>query len=425
MKTPRLMAVALDIFHSLLATRKELMEMARSLGTAAEMRAGVNDIFAASQILKTPTKAEEIAKSYQIDAEGVAHIPVVGVLTPKADDSPCAAFDQGAETEYGYIIAATQAAESDERVQAIAYDINSGGGYVEGVDEAAQVINAVNKPTMANVGNLCASAAYWLASQTDKIHATSPVAKFGSIGVAAEEYDDTEALKAEGIAHRVYTSTDAPNKRPDTSTEEGQKQIVADLDATHKVFVDRVAHGRKTTAAKVSKDFGKGGIMIAADALKAGMIDSIAGEQLKDRTPAVAGNSAKAEKPIQEVQVMDPKDLTLAALKELRPDLVAAAEKSGASAESARVAELTKQRGINAAIDKIVDEAIVTGATYAEMQPRIVAAAVPVVLENPPAVTTAQASAEDPADAEAKAKLLAAGMSAEDIAKHFPKKEGK
>ena len=161
MKTPRLMAVSMDIFHSLLATRKELMEFARSLGSAAEMRAGINDIMASSQLLRTPTKAEEVAKSYQIDADGAAHIPIVGVLTPKADDSPCAAFDQGAETEYGYIIAATRAAEADERVQAIAYDINSGGGYVEGVDEAAQVINSATKPTSANVGNLCASAAYW------------------------------------------------------------------------------------------------------------------------------------------------------------------------------------------------------------------------------------------------------------------------
>ena len=424
MKTPRLMAVSMDIFHSLLATRKELMEFARSLGSAAEMRAGINDIMASSQLLRTPTKAEEVAKSYQIDADGAAHIPIVGVLTPKADDSPCAAFDQGAETEYGYIIAATRAAEADERVQAIAYDINSGGGYVEGVDEAAQVINSATKPTSANVGNLCASAAYWLASQTDKIQATSPVAKFGSIGVAAEEYDDTEALKAEGIAHRVYTSTDAPNKRPDTSTEEGQKQIVADLDATHKVFVDRVAHGRHTTAAKVSANFGKGGILIASEALKAGMIDSIQGEQLKDRTPAVAGNSVKAEKPTQEVQVMDPKDLTLAALKELRPDLVAAAEKSGASAEAARVAELTKQRGINAAIDKIVDEAIVTGATYAEMQPRIVAAAAHVAQENPPAVGTATGQNGSGPSAEAQAMGASMGLTAEDFAK-FGKKEGK
>lgn len=389
------LAIELGRFKSLQATRAELLDVARSLGTADAMRSGIAEIMASATLLRTPTTAEERAQSYTVDAQGVAHIPILGVLTPRVDDSPCAAFDQGAETEYGFITTALLAADTDPRVQLIQAEIDSGGGYVDGCDACAQVINSLTKPTRAVVSNCCASGALWLATQFDQILASSPADKIGSIGVVVEYLDDTKALANKGIEKHTLTSTDAPNKRPDLSTDDGQAQIIAQLDATHAVFVDRVAHGRGVSIDKVNADFGQGGLMSAAEAVKVGLIDGVQGQVLKNRkNPGVAGAAVKTAQEKQEVVEMDITTLTADELAKARPDLVAALGKpSGDQAlksERDRVAELETQLGISPEVDAIVAEAKATGATYGQVMARINAAALKAArpLDNPALVGT-------------------------------------
>jgi len=71
------------------------------------------------------------------------------------------------------------------------------------------------------------------------------------------------------------TSTEAPEKRPDVTTEKGIKDARKPLDAIHKEFVKEIAKGRETTADEVNENYGRGAIVIAADAIKKGMIDKI------------------------------------------------------------------------------------------------------------------------------------------------------
>ena len=58
-------------------------------------------------------------------------------------------------------------------------------------------------------------------------------------------------------------------------SEDGRIEIVATLDAVEKQFVADVARGRKTTVEKVLADFGRGGVKVGADAVKAGMADKV------------------------------------------------------------------------------------------------------------------------------------------------------
>lgn len=205
----------------------------------------------------------------------MAHIPIVGELTPHAETDICGAYSAEALTEYGFITAATMDADKNRDVESIQYDINSPGGYVDGLMSAVNAIRSAEKETLAFVDGMAASAAYWLASQTDKIVAASPASRVGSIGVAVEIYDVTRALEMEGIDKIILTSTDAPLKRPDVKTEEGQGLIVDSLDDTHKVFVTYVAEGRGISPDEVTEKYGHGGMLIAENALTAGMIDSI------------------------------------------------------------------------------------------------------------------------------------------------------
>lgn len=391
-----------------LADSRLVKETARSM-KAEDMRAAVAQVYAESRVNRAGDK--ENVPPYSVTDDGTAHIPVTGMLVPKA--SVCAAFSMGGETEYGFISEATRLAMDDPAVQRLSYEIDSPGGYVSGVDECAQAIASATKPTAAVVHNLCASAAYWLASQCDTITAASPAAEIGSIGVAAEEYDDDAAKRAEGIEHRVYTSSHAPEKRPDTKTEEGRAVIQKQLDATEAVFVARVAQGRGTTTKDVYEHYGQGGVYTAQTALRHGMIDAV-----------IDRRKSKAKHPAEDAGNKGGQSMTLEEFKAENPDALAAFAKerfdAGVKAERDRREALDRFRGINSEGDAAVAEAVQSGKSFAEAAPAIQAAvlrgkvgAAAAAGENAPAVATGGNSPED---------SYGEGVSAEDAA--WYKKEG-
>ncbi len=215
---------------------------------------------------------EDQGVAYEIIGS-TAYIPIAGELVQTVN--VCAALFGFVQTTYQSIIDNTLHAENNNDVEKIVYMIDSPGGYVSGVDETAMVIRNAKKPTESQISNLGASAAYWLASQTDKIIATSPVAEIGSIGVIATVVDRSKEDEQYGIKRYVITSKDAPEKAFDFAKEKDRKRYQERLNEIHNVFARRVAEGRKTTEKDVNENFGKGGVLIAEKALKAGMIDGI------------------------------------------------------------------------------------------------------------------------------------------------------
>lgn len=86
----------------------------------------------------------------------------------------------------------------------------SPGGICTGIAETAQQIAALRaegRRITAFSDDLCASAAYWLASQCDRIDGT-PSAAFGSIGVYLAFYDFTEYLKQNGVKLELFKAGD-------------------------------------------------------------------------------------------------------------------------------------------------------------------------------------------------------------------------
>ncbi len=290
--------------------------------TPEEIQAGIAEIYASAALNRSPPAGQDPRDLYQVDREGVAHIPVTGMLTASAN--PCAAFFGESVTEYGFIQAALQAADADPRVKAIAIEVNSPGGTVEGVDRTAQVIAGLSSRVTAYVHDVAASAAYWLASQADWIVALTPASRIGSIGVMAELIDRSGSDQKAGITRRVFTSTEAPDKLPDPATESGRIRVIKMLDDMHAVFAQRVAGGRGVSVEKVNADFGRGGMLIAADALAAGMIDQIT-SITKVRTGGVAPAAAAGAANITDKGA----HMTLEEMKAKEPDLYAAAVKVG------------------------------------------------------------------------------------------------
>ena len=167
----------------------------------------------------------------------------------------------------------TQAVE-DPSIDTIVLNIDSQGGQANGISEFADMIRASGKKTIAYVGNQSASAGYWIASACDEIVANK-TAMVGSIGVVYALTDTSEADKQAGVRNIEIVSQVSPKKRPDITSNEGQSQIQSWADKLGEIFVASVANFRGVTTEKVLSDFGQGDMLIAEDALNAGMIDRL------------------------------------------------------------------------------------------------------------------------------------------------------
>lgn len=198
--------------------------------------------------------------------DGVARIPIVGFLANSRNR--WLDYFKIPQTSYLELQAQVQEAEASKKVRAIEFFVDSPGGQASNaLIQAADVIHATTKPTTAVVGEVAASAAYWLASQADEIVLSGPASAVGSIGVVVERYVDPGAV--------AITSTNAPEKRPDPATEQGRADIRKVLDDLHEMFVAAVSRGRGVGAETVNKDFGRGGIFFADKAIEAGMADRV------------------------------------------------------------------------------------------------------------------------------------------------------
>lgn len=201
--------------------------------------------------------------------DGVAVVPVFGTIFPRA--SMMGASTGG--TALASIMADMRVAWANESVSRVVMLVDSPGGVVSGLGEAAEALRAAPKPLTAFVTGQSASAAYWLASQAQEI-VLDRAAMVGSIGVIAS-MSRQESPDANGRRSYEITSSGAPLKRPDPSTDEGRAAIQRDVDALEDVFVSDVAQGRGVKVATVRAEFGRGAMVAAAEAVAAGMADRV------------------------------------------------------------------------------------------------------------------------------------------------------
>jgi signal peptide peptidase SppA len=132
------------------------------------------------------------------------------------------------------------------------------------------------KAQIAQVNDLAASAAYWLASQADEI-VSIPSGTAGSIGVFTVHQDLSEALAKEGIKVDVIRAGKykVEGNPFEPLSDEGRAFIQARVDEAYSSFVKDVARGRGVNVSDVKGGYGQGRALSAKDALTAGLIDRI------------------------------------------------------------------------------------------------------------------------------------------------------
>ncbi|MCK9570141.1 S49 family peptidase [Candidatus Pacearchaeota archaeon] len=137
--------------------------------------------------------------------DGVAVIPISGILLKSVP--PWLAFFGIDASSYGQIASLVNQAVASPQVASIRLEVDSPGGTIAGLLEAARAIRMArdSKPVTARVQDLAASAAYWLASQAGSIRADLN-AEVGSIGVYMVYYDMSKMAAEEGVTVHVIAS---------------------------------------------------------------------------------------------------------------------------------------------------------------------------------------------------------------------------
>lgn len=235
---------------------------------------------------------------------GVATIPVTGTLVRRAN--LFSNISGGVSTEM--VAKDLRAARDDPAVHSILMVFDSPGGEATGINElAGQIRNirdseATDTRIEAYCDGDCASAAYWLASATERI-TTDATATLGSIGVVTRIRNPEAAGKQ---AHLEFWNSQSPKKRISPNTETGKAAIQGLLDDVAEEFIQSVASNRGVSAKTVMEDFGQGFVLVGRKAVAAGLADAVGSEEevierLNDRTVdygrMAAVNAYAEEKP--------------------------------------------------------------------------------------------------------------------------------
>ncbi len=269
---------------------------------------------------------------------GIAVISIHGIITARAD---IFTFLMGG-TPLDLLAQELQIALNDDEIKAILLDIDSPGGVAVGPAEMAEIIfNArKTKPIWAYIGRNGCSAAYWLASAAENIIAHKS-ALVGSIGVVSTIPIQEETDK-DGYRQIEIVSSNAKNKRPDPRTPEGLNEVRRELDSIEREFITAVANFRGLTPEDIKKDFGQGGVVIGAEAVRANMIDALGTyESVIATLNATINKQDKGVYKMSEKENTISKDLITADfLSRERPELYKAIKDEGANAERERLAAI-------------------------------------------------------------------------------------
>ena len=208
-------------------------------------------------------------------ARQIVVIRIDGVISASgAGDS---LFSSGTSPED--VIEPLRRADQDEKVKAILLRINSPGGTPAASEEMFKEIRRTKKPVVASVGDIAASAAYLLASGTDKI-VSSASSEVGSIGVIQVIPNLEELYRKLGVDYQVISQGKFKDMFSGSRalTEEERTILAQDAKIIYDQFIEAVAQGRRISEQKVNK-LATGQTFPGSVALKLRLVDELGNYQ--------------------------------------------------------------------------------------------------------------------------------------------------
>jgi protease-4 len=169
----------------------------------------------------------------------------------------------------------------NKKVKAVVLRINSPGGSALASDVIWNELGLLRKkvPVIASFGDVAASGAYYLASNTDFIFAR-PDTITGSIGVfgvyinAEKIINEKMGIHFDGVKTGPYADLGA-FYRPMTSDE--NLMVQKEVDKTYEMFLERVVTGRKLKSVDEVRPYAEGRIWSGRKAKSIGLVDEWGG----------------------------------------------------------------------------------------------------------------------------------------------------
>jgi protease-4 len=185
----------------------------------------------------------------------------------------------GADASAEFIVAAMRAAFEDDGAKAVVLLVNSPGGspVQAGIvyDEIRRLKAKYKKPVYAVVEETCASAAYYIASASDKIF-VDKASIVGSIGVLMDGFGFTGLMDKLGVERRLLTAGENKGFLDPFSAQTDKQRAYAQamLDQIHRQFIDAVKAGRGARL-KESPELFSGLFWTGQQAVEMGLADQL------------------------------------------------------------------------------------------------------------------------------------------------------
>jgi protease-4 len=202
------------------------------------------------------------------------------------------------------LVSALRALTADDSVKAVVLRVDSGGGSAQASELIWRAMAELKakKPVVVSMSDVAASGGYYISSGATRIFALEDTLT-GSIGVVGGKLALAGAAQKLGVntfpmgrgKHATMMSSLAPWKDDEKAV------IQASMESVYKVFVGRVAEGRKMTAEQI-QPIAQGRVWTGAKAKELGLVDELGG---LDAALAAAKQLAKVA-PDSELEVYPP-----------------------------------------------------------------------------------------------------------------------
>ena len=187
-------------------------------------------------------------------------------------------------------------ASEDDGVKAIVMRINSPGGSPAAAEEIVAAMKKIKKPIVVSMGDVAASAAYYISAPADRIIA-NPDTITGSIGVIWVFQNRSAFYEKDGSSFYISKSGEFKDMGGDWRGLSEEEKRFADqtIAEAYSRFVKEVAEGRNLSMSKV-KDMADGRVYTGAKAKEIGLVDDFGSlEEAIDVAASLGGIQGKPE----------------------------------------------------------------------------------------------------------------------------------
>ena len=217
----------------------------------------------------------KVPEDFTILSNGVATLPVTGMVIPKSDFFTLffggfAALDI-LERDFKTLL-------SRSDVKSIVLDIDSPGGNAFGVEQFANLIFESRniKPIVAITSGMMASAAMWIGAAAEKVFITGEVTVTGSIGTVTTHTDISGLNKMIGITQTEVAAGEF--KRIPSSLapldKKGREVLQSQVNQANNAFLNGIAKFKNVKLSAVKK-MAEGKTFIGSQGVKVGLIDGL------------------------------------------------------------------------------------------------------------------------------------------------------